>query len=266
VGAPPHLGVGIGYRAGLHAGLLRNQSRFDFLELVADSFFANPRAATALASHRPCVLHSLQASVGSRIELDYVERLRVLVEAVRPPWISDHLAYTRAGGFDAGHLLPVPWTDESLGVVAENLRAFRSLGVPIALENITHVFQWPHSTLSEADFLTELVRRAGCWILLDLENLRVNHANHGGATPEEFLDAIPLDRVLQVHLAGGVAHAGLEHDTHSAAIPERTWRLLEELCRRIRPPAVLIERDNDLPPVDELLREVARARAILEAA
>ena len=262
----PRLGVGIGYRPGFHAGLLRHRGRFGFLELVADSFFANPRAATALASHAPCVLHSLQASVGSRTDPAYVERLRGLVEVVRPPWISDHLAYTRAGGVDAGHLLPVPWTDESLDAVAANLRLLQGLGVPVALENITNVFQWPHSTMEEAQFISELARRTGCGLLLDLENLRVNHANHGGPGPEAFLDAIPLGRVLQVHVAGGIAHAGLEHDTHSAPVPERTWALLEELCRRARPPAVLIERDSGLPPVEEMLREVARAQAILEAA
>lgn len=262
----PRLGVGIGYRSGLHAGLLRHRGRFGFLELVADSFFANPRAAVALASHAPCVLHALQSSVGSRTEPAYVERLGALVKAVRPAWLTDHLAYTRAGGVDAGHLLPIPWTDESLEVVAGNLRQLQALGVPVALENVTHVFQWPQSTMTEAEFLTELVRRTGCWVLLDLENLRVNHANHGGPAPEGFLDAIPLQRVLQVHVAGGIAHAGLEHDTHSAAVPERTWDLLAALCERVRPPAVLIERDSGLPPIEELLGEVARAQAILEAA
>lgn len=262
----PRLGVGIGYRPGLHAGLLRTLGRFGFLELVADAFFANPRAATALASHVPCVLHSLQASPGSRTEPAYVERLRSLVEAVRPPWVSDHLAYTRAGGVDAGHLLPVPWTDGSLDVVAGNVRRLQSLGVPVALENVTRVFEWPQSTMTEAEFVSELVRRTGCWLLLDLENLRVNHANHGGPAPEQVLDGLPLDRVLQVHLAGGLSHAGLEHDTHSAPVPERTWDLLAELCRRAKPPAVLIERDSGLPAIEEMLAEVARAQAILEAA
>lgn len=261
--ALPSLGVGLGYRAPLRPFILQGLDEVDFLEVIADNFFANPRALHALSTLRPCIPHSLNLSVGSTLDEAYLERLRGIVEVASPPWHTDHLAFTREDGVAIGHLAPVPYTEESLkGVVANVKRVQAATGVPFGLENITMPFYWPGNTMSEADFLREVVRQTGCWLLLDLENARVNAANHGHDA-RRYLDALPLERVAQVHLAGGVHGHGLEHDTHSAPVPEATWDLLGYLCGRAPPPGVLLERDEAFPDFADLVAELRRARGIL---
>lgn len=259
---PNALGVGLGYRAALRADILRNLGEVDFLEVVSDGFFRDPAALKALASLKPCIPHSLDLSVGSRVDPAYLERVAGIVDATDPPWHSDHLAFTKEGDVAIGHLAPVPHTDESLRIVVENVRKVQArIDRPFALENITMPFYWPDSTMGEAEFLREVVSRTGCLLLLDLENVRVNAANHGRAA-RDFLDALPLEDVVQVHIAGGMHGEGLEHDTHSAPVSEETWSLLSHLCDVCRPPAVLLERDDHFPPFSEIVAELRRARGI----
>lgn len=258
--------MGLGYRTPLRAGILRHLDEVDFLEVVTDAFFRNEKALAALSTLRPCIPHSLDLSVGSEVDGEYLAKVRRLVEMVRPPWHSDHLAFTREGELRVGHLAPVPYTEESLRVVERNVRKVREAlpGVPFALENITMPFYWPVDEMEEHAFLAELVKRTGCLLLLDLENVRVNAANHARAA-RDFLDRLPLESVVQVHLAGGTHDGALHHDTHSAPVSEETWSLLEYLCDVSPPPAVMVERDGDFPPFDDVLAELRRARAILPA-
>ncbi len=205
--------------------------------------------------------------MGSSTEPAYLEKVAGIVESLAPPWHSDHLAFTHAGNVSSGHLAPIPYTDEALDLVVQNIRRIQArIPVPFALENITMVFYWPHSTMDEHTFLSEVVRRTGCHLLLDLENVRVNTINHGlyGRGGRDFLDALPLERVAQVHIAGGQHHKGLEHDTHAAPVSAATWDLLSYLCDHVTPPGILLERDAALPPFSELLAEVQRARSIVQ--
>lgn len=262
----PSLGVGLGYRPALRREMLRNLHEIDFLEVVSDSFFDHLEALRALASLKPIIPHSLGISVGSDPTAAYVEQALAAVNACEPPWFSDHLAFTHAGGVKVGHMAPVPHTEDSLGIVVRNVKAVqRQTRVPFALENIAVPFYWPHSTMSESEFLTEMVRRTGCYLLLDLENVRINSDNHGRAA-RDFLDNLPLERVAQVHVAGGTSSDGFEDDTHSAPVNPRTWDLLEYLCDLREPPAVLLERDQAFPPFGEILNDLRHARAILGCA
>lgn len=260
----PRLGVGLGYRAPLRPFLLQRLDEVDFLEVIADNFFANPRALHALSTLKTCIPHSLNLSVGSTLDEAYLKRLQDLVALAQPPWHTDHLAFTREGDVAIGHLVPVPYTEESLRVVVENVKRVQAAtGVPFGLENVTHPFYWPGNTMDEAEFLNEVLRQTGCLLLLDLENVRVNAANHGRSATT-FLDALPLERIVQVHIAGGVHGHGLEHDTHSAPVGEETWRLLAWLCERAPPPGVLLERDEAFPDFGDLVAELRRARSILQ--
>ncbi len=262
----PRLGVGLGYRAPLRADILRHVKDLDFLEVIADAFFREEPMLRALRSMTPCVPHALALSVGSEVRLDYLERVARVVEVTDPPWFTDHLAFTQEGDVPIGHLAPVPHTEESLRVVVDNVRkVMRRIQRPFGLENITMPFYWPGSTLDEATFLQEVVKQTGCLLLLDLENVRVNAENHGRVA-RDFLDRLPLERVVQVHLAGGVHAEGLHHDTHSAPVSQETWDLLEYLCDVAPPAGVLIERDAGFPPFADLLGEVRHARSILEGA
>lgn len=262
----PHLGVGLGYRGPMRQDILRHLPEFGFLEVITDNFLRNERGLQALASLKPCIPHSLNLSVGSATDPAYLEGVQRIVGMLEPPWHTDHLAFTREGGLNVGHLAPVPYTDASLELVVANVqRVQRALGGTFALENITMPFYWPIDTMAEHEFLNEVVRRTGCGLLLDLENMRCNAANHG--TPARaLLDALPLEKVVQLHVAGGVTDPPFEHDTHSAPVPEATWKLLEDFCELARPPGVLLERDADFGDFAGILADVRRARRIVERA
>jgi uncharacterized protein len=150
----------------------------------------------------------------------------------------------------------VPRTREALDVLATNVRlAQAELGVPLALEHVAALLEWPAPELDEATFLTEVLDRTGAWLLLDVANLYANARNHGG-DPLAFLDALPLERVAYVHVAGGVERDGLYHDTHAHPTPPAVLDLLAELCGRRDPPGVMLERDDDYPPGPELAAEL----------
>ena len=186
-------------------------------------------------------------SLGSAGEPDpaRVGHLAGLAERLQAPLVSEHVAFVRAGGLEAGHLLPVPRTRETLDVLAANVRlAQAELPVPLALEHVAALLEWPAPELDEAAFLTELLDRTGAWLLLDLANLYANARNHGG-DPLAFLDALPLERVAYVHVAGGVERDGLYHDTHAHPTPPAVLDLVAELCARRDPPGVMLERDDD---------------------
>lgn len=262
---PAALGVGLGYRPAIRKEILQHLGRIDFLEILTDNYLRDPIAVKALASLKPCIPHSLNLSVGSAVDLDYLAHVAQIVDLAQPAWHSDHLAYTRTPGLDIGHLAPVPYTPESLDTVVANIRLVqKAIERPFALENITMPFYWPTSTMEEHEFLSEVVRRTGCHLLLDIENVRVNHANHARAA-RDLLDRLPLESVIQVHIAGGTHADGLEHDTHTEPVSEATWSLLEYLVEVAPPPSVLIERDGNFPPFGELLAEVDRAKSILSA-
>ena len=264
--ALPQLGVGLGYRGALRQDILRHLPEFGFLEVITDNFFRNERGLQALASLVPCIPHSLNLSVGSSVDPAYLANVKRLVALLDPPWHTDHLAFTRERGLSIGHLAPVAYNDESLALVVANVqRVQRELGGTFALENIAMPFYWPTDTMEEGAFLNEVVRRTGCGLLLDLENLRCNAVNHG-TSPRRLLDVLPLEKVVQLHIAGGVSDGPLEHDTHSAPVPEGTWKLLEDFCERARPPGVLLERDANFGDFAGLLADLRRAKTVLEKA
>jgi uncharacterized protein len=265
-------GVGIGWRQEL-AGFVARRHGLGFVEVVAESLHPGRPLPPGLAELRrrgvPVVPHGVRLSLGSADEPDpaRVGHLAGLAERLEAPLVSEHVAFVRGGGLEAGHLLPVPRTREALDVLATNVRlAQAELGVPLALEHVAALLEWPAPGLDEAAFLTELLDQTGAWLLLDLANLYANARNHGG-DPPAFLDALPLERIAYVHVAGGVERDGLYHDTHAHPTPPAVLELVTELCERRDPPAVMLERDDDYPPAFELAAELdAIAAAVAGAA
>jgi uncharacterized protein (UPF0276 family) len=262
----PTLGVGLGFRAPFLADLFSDRERVDFLEITADHFLgASPEALRMLdllADHFPLIPHGLRLSLGSAegVDEEYLEALAGLVRQLDPPWWSEHVAFTRAGGVDIGHLAPLPFTREALGVLCRNIDAARRrIDVPLILENITYNVAMPGAEMGEADFLTELLDRSGCGLLLDVTNLHTNAVNHG-LDAADFLDRLPLDRVVQLHVAGGHWHESVLVDSHSSSTPPEVWALVEAVVAHAPVKGVILERDEDLPPFDELLGELDRAR------
>jgi uncharacterized protein len=187
-----------------------------------------------------------------------VTHLAACAEAVEAPLVSEHVSFVRAGGRDAGHLLPLPRTREALDVLAANVRRVQAeLAVPIALEPIAALFDWPEDELDEPDFLTALLDRTGALLLLDVANVYANARNRS-RDPRAVIDRMPLDRVAYLHMAGGAEHDGLYHDTHTDPIPGAVMSLLNHtLARMPAPPAVMLERDGRYPPAAELEAEFA---------
>ena len=172
------------------------------------------------------------------------------------PLVSEHIAFVRAGGIEAGHLLPVPRTRDAVAAIVDNVRRTQAdLPVPLALEPIAALFDWPDDELTEAEFLTEILDRTGAGLLLDVANVYANARNRH-EDPLSLLDRLPLERIAYVHVAGGAEHDGLYHDTHTDAVPTEVLDLVRELCARHRPPAVMLERDGDYPPAAQLRAEL----------
>ncbi|SEU28244.1 DUF692 domain-containing protein [Nonomuraea wenchangensis] len=263
------LGVGIGWRAELDLTIER-MAGVDFVEVVAENIRpgAPPESLRVLRARGvPVIPHGVSLGVGGA-EPPSARRLAHLAacaEALDAPLVSEHLAFVRGDGVEAGHLLPIPRTRESLRVVTENVRrAQEALPVPLALENVAAIFGWPDDELTEGRFLAELVERTGVRLLVDVANLYTNQVNLG-LPAVAALDALPLEHLAYVHVAGGHEHQGIWHDTHTTAPPEPVLDLLTELCARTRPPGVLLEWDDRFPSDAVLAGELDRIRAAMAA-
>ena len=267
----PRLGSGLGYRPRFRAELFANRTRIDFLEIIADHYFdASPEKLAELdllAAHFPLVPHGLDLSLGSAEGLDanYVEKLAKLLERINPPWFSEHLCFTRAGGTSIGHLAALPFTASAIDAVARNVDALRKrIKVPLLLENVTTVVAVPGARMDEAEFLTRALERADCGWLCDVANLHANAVNHGVDIDAGF-EHWPWDRVVQIHYAGGRWRDGALIDSHDRATAEAVWTLFERVAARAPIKGAVLERDENLPPFAELLAETDRARNIMLA-
>ncbi|MFD6756500.1 DUF692 domain-containing protein [Micromonospora gifhornensis] len=256
----PH-GVGIGWRPEI-AGFVAELPGLRFVEVIAESVPAAGPPPGALVELRQrgvtVVPHGVRLSLGGAepVEPARVAHLAAVAELVAAPLVSEHIAFVRAGGLEAGHLLPLPRTREAVDVVCANVaRAQADLPVPIALEPIAALFDWPDDELDEAAFLSEILARTDALLLLDIANVHANAVNRG-TDPLALLDRLPLERVAYVHVAGGAEQGGFYHDTHTDPVPAPVLDLLTELCERHRPPAVLLERDGRYPPAPDLRAEL----------
>jgi uncharacterized protein (UPF0276 family) len=263
--AVARLGLGLAWRPEV-ANLAIDREDLGFVDVIAENLptaGALPRGLELLRERGVAIVpHGVGLSLGSagRVDRSRMRRLRSVAERVVAPLVSEHLAIVRAGRYDTGHLLPVPRTRDSLGVVAENVRcAMGELPVPLALENPASVFEWPDAQMTECQFLAELVEHTGCHLLLDLANLYVNSRNHG-FDPVAALDDLPLEHVAYVHVAGGTVRDGVFHDTHADPLWPEVLTLVEHLATRTTIDGVLLERERAIPCRAELAGELDALR------
>jgi uncharacterized protein len=264
------LGAGLGFRPSFRADLFRRRAEVDFLEITADHYFNAPPEKLdeldLLAAHFALIPHGLDLSLGSAEGIDaaYLDQFAALIERISPPWWSEHLAFTRAGGISIGHLAALPFTHEAVDAVVRNVESVRrAIDVPLILENITVSVQVPGGEMDEPAFLTEVLRRTGCGWLCDVTNLYTNAVNDG-TDLDAHLDRWPWDRAMQMHVAGGHWRDGVLIDSHAhPAFPE-VWRVVDEAVARSPVRGIILERDENLPPFGDLLDELAQARAILK--
>jgi uncharacterized protein (UPF0276 family) len=262
-------GVGIGLRRPFHEEIFRTTRTIDWLEIVSENFAGlGGRPAHLLArvvERWPTVAHGVALSVGGEDPVDeYLAALGPLVKRLRAPFVSDHLCYSAIGGRQMFDLLPLPFHDDAVAHVAARARIAQDrLETPLLLENITGYAVMPGSEMDEPSFLRAVLETAGCWLLLDVNNLYLNAVNHG-LDPQALLERMPLERVKQIHLAGFTSDEGVLLDTHSRPVADAVWSLYRQALVRTGPVPTLIEWDQDIPSLDAVLDEADRARRILD--
>lgn len=277
--------TGIGLRTPHVAEILATHPQIPFLEIHAENYMGGGAALRDLDAARrdyPLSIHGVGLSLGSADGLDarHLERLRALVERTEPRFVSEHLSWSVSGGAYLNHLLPLPYTAESLAVFVENVdRAQSTLGRRILVENPSSYLRFHGSTIPEAEFLGELARRTGCGILCDVNNVYVTASNFGGDA-EQYLAALPADAIGEIHLAGHSANSvddatktagrAILIDDHGSRVTAQVWRLYRRALSRFGPVPTLIEWDTNIPALAVLLDEAATAdrvahEALLEA-
>jgi len=262
------LGCGLAYRAEIADHIRAARADIDFVEVATDQFATRPSRLDELrdiASMLPVAPHGTGLSIGSKgsIPREILERVRLVSDITGSAYYSDHLCMTRVPGIDLGHLTPLWFCDEVLAAAVARIREAQDfLGKPLVLENITYAFTIPHGQMVETEFFNQLTAATGCGVLLDVTNLYINSINHH-FDPIAYMNDMPLDHVVQVHLAGGEWRGSILADSHSHPVPEEVWELFSMLCRLTTVKGAIIERDGNLADFTSLIAEVSRARAIL---
>jgi uncharacterized protein len=260
-------GFGLGMRTPHYPTYLAGEAPVDFVEVISENFMGEGgrplHTIDRIREIYPVAMHGVSMSVGSADGLnpEYLTKLKKLAQRVQPLWVSDHLCWTGIDGFNSHDLLPLPYTEEALSIAATNINHAQDfLERPILIENPSSYLTFADDAMTEWEFLSELVARTGCYLLLDINNIYVSGTNHG-FDPKVYLDAIPADRVRQIHLAGhSNGRDGLLIDTHDQPVPDPVWALYAKVIDRFGDVAVMIERDDDIPPLDDLLAELDMAR------
>lgn len=262
--------AGIGLRAPHYGACLESPPPVGWLEVHSENFFAPAAKSLAvlerLRADYPVSVHGVGLALGSAAGIDprHLARLKELVDRIEPALVSEHLCWGRVGGRHFNDLLPLPYTEEALATFCSAIdRAQSHLGRPILVENLSAYLRCRHDTLSEWQFIAEVVRRTGCGLLLDVNNIYVTATNFGLDAAAAF-DTVPWDAVAEIHLAGFEDAGDHLLDTHGTRVSEPVWALYRAAIDRGGPRPTLIEWDTDIPPLAVLLEEAARADAILE--
>jgi uncharacterized protein (UPF0276 family) len=263
-----NLGFGLGLRPDHYESILEERPRVGFFEALTENYLVPGGKALhyldRIRADYPILLHGVSLSIGSThpLDRDYLKSLKGLARRVEPVWISDHLCWTGMNGINLHDLMPMPYTREALLHLVPRIREVQDfLGERILLENVSSYVAYRTSDMTEWEFLAELSRAADCLLLLDVNNVYVNSVNHR-FDADEFIRGIPLDRVAQIHLAGHEAHETYIIDTHDAPIVDAVWALYRRTCERFGAVSTMIERDANIPPLNELLTELDRARSM----
>jgi uncharacterized protein len=268
----PRLGFGLGLRTAHYEEILNSDPHVDWFELLSENYMVpggKPlHYLDRICERYPVVMHGVALSIGSTdpLDRDYLKRLKTLADRVRPHWISDHLCWTGVSGKNTHDLLPIPYTEEALAhIVARVSEVQDFLGQRILLENVSSYVSFKDSELSEWEFIAEVARRADCLLLLDVNNIYVSAYNHG-FDAQAYLAGIPAERVQQIHLAGH-SNCG-EHiiDTHDADVIDPVWDLYAKAIARLGPVSTMIERDDNIPPLAQLVAELDQARQVAQSA
>lgn len=264
------VGFGIGLRPDHYQVIADTQPDIDWFEIISEDFMVDGGGPLyyldRIREHYPIAMHGVSLSIGGcdPLNQDYLFNLKKLNDRVKPLWISDHLCWTGIDSINTHDLLPLPYSEEAINHVVKRIKQVQAyLGCQILLENVSSYVTFKEASLTEWDFLSAVATQADCFILLDINNIYVNAFNHGFSA-DEYLHSIPLDRVKQFHLAGHKNCQTHIIDTHDDAIIDPVWQLYAKAVQRFGDVATLIERDGNIPPLRELMREAQQAKSIYQ--
>ncbi|MVF23120.1 DUF692 domain-containing protein [Methylocaldum sp. BRCS4] len=270
--ARPFLGFGLGLRKEHYEAILQGQPTVDWFEILTENYLVEGgkplHYLERIRADYPIVMHGVSLSIGGTdpLNFDYLHQVKALADRIEPVWISDHLCWTGVDGLNLHDLLPLPYTEEALDHVVHRVGQVQEfLGRRILLENVSSYVSYADSEMSEWEFLAGVAETADCLILLDLNNIYVSARNHG-FDPYDYLNHVPEKRVWQFHLAGHFDRGDLLIDTHDRTVIDEVWGLYEAAAVRFGTVSTMIERDDDIPPLEVLMKELNRARRIGEQA
>jgi uncharacterized protein (UPF0276 family) len=266
----PNLGLGLGLRSPHFSHILSHQPAVGWFEIISENFMdsgGRPRfVLRQIAERYPLVMHGVSLSIGSTdpLHFDYLRKLKALAAEIHPHWVSDHLCWTGVAGRNSHDLLPIPYNEQTLRHVVERIGIVQDyLERPLILENPSSYITFADSTMDEGRFIREMARESGCGLLVDVNNAYVSGFNHD-FDPLSFIESLPVDRIVQCHLAGH-SHCGTHIiDTHDARVISPVWALYRRLHQLTGGVATLLEWDANIPPFEVLHAEVLKARNHME--
>jgi uncharacterized protein (UPF0276 family) len=268
----PDLGIGLGLRTVHYPHILGTNPEVDWFEALSENYMdtgGRPAFVLAQVAERyPVVLHGVSMSIGSTdpLDFDYLRKLKALAARVGARWISDHLCWTGVAGRNTHDLLPLPYNEETLRYVVERVKIVSDfLGRRLVMENPSSYLEFASTTMTEWDFLARLAEEADCGLLLDVNNVYVSSFNHR-FDPRTYIDAIPADRVVQVHLAGHTNVGTHIIDTHSDYVIDEVWELYGHMCARMGSVSTMVEWDENIPAFEIVHAEAKKALRYRDAA
>lgn len=261
-------GFGLGLRKDYYSEILATQPAVDWFEIISENYFVDGGKPLyfldAIREQYPIAMHGVSLSIGSTDPLNkpYLKKLKSLADRINPIFISDHLCWTSVGGINSHDLLPLPYTEASIKHIVERINFVQDyLGRQILLENLSSYVSFAESDMTEWDFVSEVVERADCMLLLDINNIYVSARNHH-FDPLDYLKGVPAQRVMQHHLAGHSDYGDYIIDTHDAPVVDPVWQLYKVAAELFGPVSTMIERDDNMPTFSELLAELNYARTL----
>ncbi|MFT5218803.1 MAG: hypothetical protein ACI9LO_002717 [Planctomycetota bacterium] len=265
----PFLGFGLGLRSEHYQDVIaQTPKNIDWFEILSENYMIDGGKPLyyldIIRQDYPMVIHGVSMSLGSSDPLDqnYLKQLKGLIERVQPRWISDHLCWTGVDQKNMHDLLPLPYSEESINHVADRISRVQDIiGQQMLIENLSSYVTYRMDAMPEWEFLSAIAEKADCYLLLDVNNIYVSSYNHH-YDPIDYLEGVPAARVWQHHIAGHSNEGNLIIDTHDQDVIEPVWALYEEAAKRLGPVSTMIERDGNIPPLEELLLELDRAREI----
>lgn len=265
---PAYLGFGLGLRTEHYQEILLQKPAVDWFEIITENYLVSGGKPLyyldKIREDYPMVMHGVSMSIGSSdpLDKDYLRQVNDLAIRINPAWISDHLCWTGVNGLNMHDLLPIPYTKNLVDYVVSRLHEIQDyLKRPLLIENVSSYLNYKESDMPEWQFLHDIIIQSGCYILLDVNNIYVSAVNHN-FNAMDYIQAMPGDRVAQIHLAGHSKEIDCLIDTHDAPVCSEVWDLYAQALKLFGPVSTMIERDDNIPPLSELLLELNQAKHI----